>query len=259
MLLRFKTYHLTLLLLILSCTGLNAQQDSVPSKQKFGPNDTIIVPVFNYNGEILSYRELQEVTVCNCTEEKMNQIKAEWTRLRNAVYVTYPIAITAGKVFNDINTHLQTLDGRRERKDYIKSREKELKKEFSDKLEELSVYQGKVLMKLIYRETNNDCYDILKDQSKGTNYHKVMEYLSTGKVVVSNNITTYKPLPNLVIMTKERDNNDNLPALFKEVINKLDYYNSDDLKIERTQFANSNTYSNKIINIENLLKNINNS
>ena len=103
------------------------------------------------------------------------------------------------------------------------------------------------------------CYDILKDQSKGTNYHKVMEYLSTGKVVVSNNITTYKPLPNLVIMTKERDNNDNLPALFKEVINKLDYYNSDDLKIERTQFANSNTYSNKIINIENLLKNINNS
>ena len=167
MLLRFKTYHLTLLLLILSCTGLNAQQDSVPSKQKFGPNDTIIVPVFNYNGEILSYRELQEVTVCNCNEEKMNQIKAEWTRLRNAVYVTYPIAITAGKVFNDINTHLQTLDGRRERKDYIKSREKELKKEFSDKLEELSVYQGKVLMKLIYRETNNDCYDILKELKGG--------------------------------------------------------------------------------------------
>lgn len=167
MLLRFKTYHLTLLLLILCCTGLNAQQDSVPSKQKFGPNDTIIVPVFNYNGEILSYRELQEVTVCNCNEEKMNQIKAEWTRLRNAVYVTYPIAITAGKVFNDINTHLQTLDGRRERKDYIKSREKELKKEFSDKLEELSVYQGKVLMKLIYRETNNDCYDILKELKGG--------------------------------------------------------------------------------------------
>ena len=35
------------------------------------------------------------------------------------------------------------------------------------------------------------CYDIKKDQSKGTNYHKIMEYLSTGKVVVSNNVSAY--------------------------------------------------------------------
>src|ERR1700730_2250466 len=46
------------------------------------------------------------------------------------------------------------------------------------------------------------CYDVLKDTSKGTNYHKVMEYLSTGKVVISNNVTTYKNRPDLVQMVE---------------------------------------------------------
>ncbi len=41
-----------------------------------------------------------------------------------------------------------------------------MKKEFTDKLTNLSVYQGKVLMKLIYRETGNNCYEII-DEYKG--------------------------------------------------------------------------------------------
>lgn len=167
MLSRLKTYHLTLLLLILPIAGLMSQQDSSLPKQKFGPNDTIVVAVINYNGELLSYKEMPEAMVCNCDEETMKKAKAEWTRLRNAVYVTYPYAVTGGRVFNDINAHLQNISSRKERKQYIKSREKELKKEFSDKLQELSVYQGKVLMKLIYRETNNDCYEILKELKGG--------------------------------------------------------------------------------------------
>ena len=54
-----------------------------------------------------------------------------------------------------------------------------------------------------------------------------MEYLSTGKVIVSNNITTYNKYPDLVRMVRERDNNTSLPALFKETVSQLDKYNSD--------------------------------
>jgi hypothetical protein len=97
------------------------------------------------------------------------------------------------------------------------------------------------------------CYDILKDQSKGTNYHKVMEYLSTGKVIVSNNITTYSQLPNLIVMTKERDNNKQLPALFKKIIDNLEIYNSLKKMKIRQDFAHSNSYINKIKNIEKIL------
>jgi len=96
-------------------------------------------------------------------------------------------------------------------------------------------------------------YDILKDQSKGTNYHKVMEYLSTGKVVISNNITTYSGLPNLIEMTISRTHNNDLPQLFKTVINNLQYYNQPEFIAKRKMFAFGNLYSNKISEIEKAL------
>jgi hypothetical protein len=99
----------------------------------------------------------------------MAKILKEYNRLRNAVYVTYPYARTAGAVINDVNAQLKNITKKKERKDYIKSREGELKKQFSDPLSNLSVYQGKVLMKLINRETGNDCYEIIKEYRGGLN------------------------------------------------------------------------------------------
>lgn len=97
------------------------------------------------------------------------------------------------------------------------------------------------------------CYDILKDQSRGTNYHKVMEYLSTGKVVVSNNITAYANMPNMIAMSNSRTNNSELPALFKQVVNNLEYYNLQQFRDMRIQFAHSNFYSKKIEEIEQII------
>jgi hypothetical protein len=93
--------------------------------------------------------------------------RAEWTRLRNAVYVTYPYARQAGVVMKDVLLHLENINGKAERRKYIKSREKELRDAFGDKISELSVYQGKVLMKLIHRQTGNDCYEIIKEMKGG--------------------------------------------------------------------------------------------
>ena len=87
---------------------------------------------------------------------------ADWTRLRNAVYVTYPYAISASRIMNDINAQLVNVTDKKQRKAIIQSREKELKTQFADKLKDLSVYQGKVLMKLIYRQTGNNCYEIIE-------------------------------------------------------------------------------------------------
>ena len=86
----------------------------------------------------------------------MGKFIEEWTRLRNAVYVVYPYARIAGATINDINKNLVNVSAKKERKSYIKTREKELKREFSDPLSNLSVYQGKILMKLINRQTGNN-------------------------------------------------------------------------------------------------------
>ena len=132
-----------------------------------GPNDTILTAAVIYNGDTIEAKTLADVSVMTqLTQAQLNAI-AKWTRLRNAVYVTYPYARRAGAVLNDINAKLANVTDKDARKDYIKSREKELKKEFTDPLTNLSVYQGKVLMKLINRETGNNCYEIIKEYKGG--------------------------------------------------------------------------------------------
>jgi len=96
-----------------------------------------------------------------------------------------------------------------------------------------------------------NCYNILKDQSKGTNYHKLMEYLSTGKVVVSNNTTSYNTFgDDFIVMCKSRTDNLEMPDLFFKVVNNLSYYNSEFLQKQRINFAKDNTYSSNIAKIE---------
>jgi len=141
---------------------------SVAERAKnWGPHDTIIVSAIYYNGELLPYKEMEMAWVSNMPENKLAKYVQEWTRLRNAVYVTYPYARSAGILLNDMNAHMATMDSKRQRKQYIKTREKELKAQFGDPLSNLSVYQGRVLMKLINRQTGNNCYDIVKEYRGG--------------------------------------------------------------------------------------------
>jgi hypothetical protein len=136
---------------------------------ELGPNDTIPVPALVRDGEMIPGGNLAWVYVSVPYPKELLKKKQEWTRLRNAVYVTYPYARKAAFIINDINLHLATMPAKSDRKSYIKSREKELKKEFADPIKDLSVYQGKILMKLINRQTGNNCYEILKEYKGGFN------------------------------------------------------------------------------------------
>lgn len=155
----------------------SASTDTIPPApataeraKKWGPHDTLIVSAIWYQNEMMPYKELEMVWVGNkLSGKKMEKYIAEWTRLRNAVYVTYPYARVAGSTINDINTKLAAVKDKKDRKDYIKTREKELKKQFTEPLSNLSVYQGKVLMKLINRQTGNNCYEIIKEYKGGVN------------------------------------------------------------------------------------------
>ncbi|HEV7782976.1 MAG TPA: DUF4294 domain-containing protein [Chitinophagaceae bacterium] len=138
-------------------------------RKKWGPNDTILVPAIFYQNEIVNYKEQEMAWVSKLSPDALKKFIEEWTRLRNAVYITYPFARIAGGTINDINKNLVNVNSKKERKAYIKSREKDLKREFSDPLSNLSVYQGKILMKLINRQTGNSCYEIIKEYKGGLN------------------------------------------------------------------------------------------
>lgn len=155
---------------------VTARTDSIPPmpsyterSKNWGPNDTVMVDAIWYQREMMSYKEEENVWVSNMSAKKLQKYISEWTRLRNAVYVTYPYARTAGRTINEVNEKMAVLTSKKEKKEYLKTREKELRKQFTDPLSNLSVYQGKILMKLINRQTGNNCYDIIKELKGGLN------------------------------------------------------------------------------------------
>ena len=132
--------------------------------QQRGPLDTMRVQAYiTPEGDTIPESILPPVEVYAKLTGPWKNYWADWTRLRNAVYVTYPYAIAASRIMNEVNVKLNGVTDKKKRKAIIKSREKELKKEFTDQLVKLSVYQGRVLMKLIHRQTGNNCYEIISE------------------------------------------------------------------------------------------------
>ncbi len=157
------TYNITLLLLLMAFLVIKTEKAAA----QYGVNDTIKTFAVVYEEDTIEAKTLPEILFRSAYDEAHMAAKAQWTRLRNAIYVTYPYAKRAGKIMNELNAKLVNISDAAERKKCIRSREKDLKKEFTDPLTNLSVYQGKVLMKLIKRETGNNCYEIIKEYKGG--------------------------------------------------------------------------------------------
>jgi hypothetical protein len=87
----------------------------------------------------------------------------------------------------------------------------------------------------------------------GENSHKVLEYLSTGKVLVSTYLTIYKDMK--LFEMSPRDQNEILISLFSKVIANVSAYNSDERKAARIQFALENTYDKQLVRISDLITN----
>lgn len=152
-------YHIGLIMLLLIF--------SFPLYTKAQSLDTIVTQAMIIDGDTLSYAILPNVEFYSRLSREQMRDQAKYNRLRNAVYVTYPYAVKAGAILNQMNDYLKNVPNKKDRKAYIKSREVDLKREFEKPLTNLSVYQGKVLMKLINRETGNDCYEIIKEYKGG--------------------------------------------------------------------------------------------
>src|ERR1700729_3874745 len=130
-------------------------------------NDTIRLGAITENGKVFPMIFLPE---CMITGQ---MIKAEdrkrRDKLRNDIFTVYPYAITAAAIFKDVNSKLDSLDRRRDRKKYLKSIDKTLDASFKEPLKSLSIDQGHVLIKLINRQTGQNCYSIIKELKGGFN------------------------------------------------------------------------------------------
>lgn len=97
------------------------------------------------------------------------------------------------------------------------------------------------------------CYHPEKAGKLVSNNHKILEYLSTGKAVVSSYTSTYEHYTtDLIEMVK---NSKDLPLLFKETIKKIEHLNSPYHQKRRKEFAAQNSYDNHLKEIEAIISN----
>lgn len=85
-----------------------------------------------------------------------------YLRLVRNVQKVLPYAKMASFRFQLMEQNLQVLPSEKARKEYLKRTEKAIKDQFMDDLKKLSQSQGRILIKLIFRETGKTAYDLLE-------------------------------------------------------------------------------------------------
>ncbi|MEI7830338.1 MAG: DUF4294 domain-containing protein [Prolixibacteraceae bacterium] len=91
----------------------------------------------------------------------------EYTLLEYKVKKVYPMAKVAAIKLAEYNRVYSTFKTERERKKYVKGVEKELFSEFEDELRQMKVSEGRILIKLLDRETGNSSFEIIKEFKGG--------------------------------------------------------------------------------------------
>lgn len=140
-----------------------------------GVNDTIRCGTYPMpNGDTLPSFFLADVIIrvdapafIKQQREANLQKERELALLRYNVYKAYPYALIAANVIKNVDEELAKLPNRKAEKIYLKKVEAELKSKFKGQLENLTMSQGAILVKLINRETGKDCYGIIKDLKGG--------------------------------------------------------------------------------------------
>jgi hypothetical protein len=89
--------------------------------------------------------------------------KAKFDKLVRNVKKVYPYAKLAGIKLREYNEILVKAPNDAERRKIMKRAEKEIKDQFGDELKQLTFSQGKILIKLLYRETGNSSYALVQE------------------------------------------------------------------------------------------------
>lgn len=110
---------------------------------------------------------LPEVIVLSEKIFKNERERRKYNRTVLYVKKVYPYAKLAGEKLRYYDDTLRKIENERARKKFMKKIEEELQQDYEGELRKLTFTQGKILLKLIDRETNNTSYALLKDLRGG--------------------------------------------------------------------------------------------
>ena len=110
---------------------------------------------------------LDEVVVFDKREFKSKKERRYYYWYYKKVQKAYPFARIASDTLVEINRQLEGITSKRKRKKQIKKIQEYMEGEFSDKLKKLTKTEGRILIKLIHRQTGETMYELIKEYRSG--------------------------------------------------------------------------------------------
>lgn len=111
--------------------------------------------------------DLDEVMLFNKLEFKDNKARIRYLILKRKTKKVYPYAKLAADRLVSLNERLESMKKRRYRRKYAKRIEKYINNEFSAELKKLTRTEGRILIKLIHRQTGKTTFDLVKELRSG--------------------------------------------------------------------------------------------
>lgn len=141
---------------------LHGQADSVSTIDTLKGRSYLLQKV-ERNGEVLPEVEIKEVIVYARPQFQKKSDYRKYERLVNNIKRVYPYAVIVRDRLYKVNEELKNMHTDKDRKDYMKKVEKDVFAQYEGDMREMTITQGRLLIKLIDRETQNTSYTLIRD------------------------------------------------------------------------------------------------
>ncbi len=167
---RWKTTILTAIAVFCSLQ-IQAQNDRPgyinPEDRAVDMDNPTFVPMVKVGkvllrGDSIQYVELNNVYVYPPIVFKDAYQQQAFNRLVYNVKKVLPIAKECNTIILETYDYLQTLPNKKARDAHLKNVEQSIKKEYTPRMKKLTYSQGKLLIKLVYRECNSTSYNLIQ-------------------------------------------------------------------------------------------------
>ena len=134
--------------------------------------------------------ELEEVRLLNKLKFKANYDRSYYYWYRKKTIKAYPYAKLAAERLTVLNSRLEKIESKSKRKKYTKQVQKYMEGEFTAQLKKLTRTEGRILIKLIHRQTGKTTFNLIKEIRSGW---KAFWYHKTAKIFKLSLKSEYDP------------------------------------------------------------------
>ncbi len=139
------------------------QKDTARIKTDSLPDRFYVLQKVDRDGETLPEIEIKDVNIVARVKSGSSMSAWKHDKLVLNIKKVYPYAVIARTRLDRVNSDLEKIKDEKERKAYIKNVEKQVFHDYENDIRDLTISQGRILIKLIDRETQNTSYELIKE------------------------------------------------------------------------------------------------